>query len=79
MERANYRDLIIPTVPETDTVYHKAGEYNGYLHDAAIITNSNNAIVLTIFTKSTQTYSKSRIATLMQQITTPVLETFSLN
>lgn len=79
MERANYRDLVIPAVPETDTVYHKAGEYNGYLHDATIITNSTNTIVLTIFTDSLGSYSKSRIATLMQQITTPTLQTFQLN
>jgi len=65
MERANYRDLIIPAVPATDTVYHKAGEYNGYLHDTTIITNSVDTIVLTIFTRTTQSYDKSRVATLM--------------
>ncbi len=79
MERANYRDLVIPAVPATDTIYHKAGEYSGYLHDATIITNVDNTIVLTIFTKSTGSYSKSRVASLMQQITTPTLETFHLN
>ncbi len=79
MERANYRDLVIPAVPETDTIYHKAGEYSGYLHDATIITDADNTIVLTIFTRSTGSYSKSRVASLMQQITTPTLETFHLN
>ncbi len=79
MERANYRDLVIPAVPETDTVYHKAGEYAGHLHDATIITNGNKTIVLTIFTQSTYSYSKSRVASLMQQITIPALETFGLN
>lgn len=79
MERANYRDLVIPAVPETDTVYHKAGEYNGYLHDATIITNTTNTVVLTIFTRSLKGYSKSRVATLMQQIATPTLQTFHLN
>ncbi len=79
MERANYRDLIIPAVPETDTVYHKAGEYLVNLNDAAIITDSKLALVLSIYTESTGSYSKSRVATLMQQITTPTLETFHLN
>ncbi len=79
MERANYRDLVIPAVPETDTVYHKAGEYAGNLHDATIITNSDHTIVLTIMTYSTYSYSKSRIASIMQQITTPVLQTFQLD
>lgn len=79
MQRANYRDLVIPAVPETDIVYHKAGEYNGYLHDATIITNPTNAIALTIFTRSLKGYDKSHVASLMQQITTPTLETFGLN
>lgn len=79
MERANYRDLIIPAVPSTDTVYHKAGEYLSNLNDAAIITNGTGTIVLSIYTKSTSTYSKSRVAELMQQITTPTIETFHLN
>jgi len=79
MARANYRDLIIPAVPETDTVYHKAGEYAGSLNDAAIITNDSRAIVISIFTKSNKSYSKSRVASLMQDITTPALVTFQLN
>jgi len=79
MERANYRDLIIPAVPEYDTVYHKAGEYLVNLNDAAIITNSEKAIVISIFTESLNGYSKSRVSKLMQQITTPVLATFGLN
>lgn len=79
MERANYRDLIIPAVPAHDTVYHKAGELYGNLHDATIITNGSQTIVLTIFTESLYSYSKSAVASLMQQITTPTLETFRLN
>lgn len=79
MERANYRDLIIPAVPPHDTVYHKAGEYLANLNDAAIITNATDTIVLSIFTKSTAGYSKSRVSGLMQKITTPTLTTFKLN
>jgi beta-lactamase class A len=78
MERANYRDLIIPAVPEYDTVYHKAGEYLVNLNDAAIITNGDKTIAISIFTKSTGNYNKSRVAGLMQQMTTPALETFGL-
>ena len=79
MERANYRDLIIPAVPAHDTVYHKAGEYLVNLNDAAIITNGTRAIVLSIYTESTEYYDKSRASYLMQQITTPALATFQLN
>lgn len=79
MVRANYRDLVIPAVPQYDTVYHKAGEYAGNLHDATIITNSTDTIVMTIFTQSLYSYNKSRISSLMQQITTPTLQTFQLN
>ncbi len=79
MERANYRDLVIPAVPETNTVYHKAGEYDGNLHDATIITDTADTIILTIFTHSLGSYSKSHVASIMQQITTPTLATFHLN
>lgn len=79
MERANYRDLVIPAVPASDTVYHKAGEYGGYLHDATIITNGTNTVVLTIFTQSTHSYDAARVAQLMQQITAPALTTFHLD
>jgi beta-lactamase class A len=79
MERANYRDLIIPAVPPEDTVYHKAGEYLASLNDAAIITNATQTIVLSIYTESTQHYDKPYIAGLMQQITVPTIQTFHLN
>lgn len=49
------------------------------LNDTAIITNGDKTIVLTIFTDSHQAYNKTRIAGLMQQITTPALATFGLN
>jgi beta-lactamase class A len=79
MERANYRDLIIPAVPAQDTIYHKAGEYLINLNDAAIITNTTNTIVISIFTESLYYYDKPRVSALMQQITTPTIETFHLN
>jgi len=79
MERANFRDLIVPAVPEFDTVYHKAGWLESHLNDATIITNGNHAIVLTIFTDSITSYDKARISAVMQQITTPTLATFRLD
>ncbi len=79
MERANFRDLIIPAVPEYDTVYHKSGWLYSYLNDATIITNGTHAIALTIFTDSITNYDKARIAAIMQSITTPTLATFQLN
>lgn len=79
MERANYRDLIIPAVPTYNSIYHKAGWYDAYLNDAVIISNSTNAIVLSIYTESPVVYDKPRISSLMQAMTTPTLETFGLN
>lgn len=79
LERANYRGGIVPAVPEFDTVYHKAGVYNPALNDAAIITNGQRTVVLTIFTDSITSYNSSRIASIMQQITTPTLQTFGLS
>jgi beta-lactamase class A len=78
MERANYRDLIIPAVPEHDTVYHKAGSLYAYLHDATIITNSTDTISLTIFTNSLYSFDKARTTSIMQQITAPTLAAFGL-
>ncbi len=79
MERANYRDLIIPAVPDHDTVYHKAGEYLVNLNDAAIITNGSDTVVLSIFTESTTTYDKTLVSSLIQDITAPVITTFHLD
>ncbi len=79
MERANYRGLIIPAIPEYDTVYHKAGTIYAFLHDGTIITNSTKAIALTIFTESLYSFDSARVSSIMQQITTPALETFQLN
>jgi len=79
MERANYRDLIIPAVPPHDTVYHKAGEYLVNLNDAAIITNGTKTIVLSIYTESTLYYDKPRVSALMQQITAPTITVFHLD
>ncbi len=79
MERANYRGLIIPAIPEYDTVYHKAGTIYAFLHDGTIITNSTKAIALSIFTESLYSFDSARVSSIMQQITTPTLETFQLN
>lgn len=79
MERANFRHLIIPAIPEDDNVYHKAGWLHPHLNDSTIISNEEQAIALTIFTDSITSYDEARIASIMQSITSPTLETFGLN
>lgn len=79
MQQANYRNLIIPAVPSSDTVYHKVGEYDDNVNDAAIITNGKQTIVLVIFTNGNGIYDWSDRATMIQSITTPILEYFNLD
>lgn len=76
MKQANYRTYIVPAVPSSDTIYHKIGLYEDFVNDAAIITNGQKSIVLVIFTNGNGTYDWTNRATLMQQITTAVLNTY---
>jgi beta-lactamase class A len=69
MKRANFRSYIIPAVPVGDTVYHKVGIDNDDVHDAAIITNGKQSVVLVIFTNGNGTYNWTARADIMQQIT----------
>lgn len=79
MQQANYRNLIIPAVPSSDTVYHKVGEYDDNVNDASIITNGKQTIVLVIFTNGNGIYDWSDRASMIQSITTPILEYYSLD
>jgi hypothetical protein len=79
MLKANYRLFIIPAVPGSDTVYHKVGELDDDVNDAAIITNGKQTIVLSIYTDGNGTYDWPSRAILMQQITTAALDYYKLN
>lgn len=79
MYYANYRTFIIPAIPSQDTVYHKVGELNDDVNDAAIITNGKQTIVLSIYTDGNGSYDWTTRATLIQQITKAVLSYYNLN
>ena len=79
MKVANYRSFIIPAVPSHDTVYHKVGEVDDNVNDAAIISNGRQSIVLVIYTNGNGLYNWTARATLMQQIAKPVLSYYHLN
>ena len=76
LKQANYRTYIVPAVPSSDTVYHKVGLDVDNVHDAAIITNGNQSIVLVIFTDGNGTYDWENRATLMQTITADALTAY---
>ncbi|HVC35889.1 MAG TPA: serine hydrolase [Candidatus Dormibacteraeota bacterium] len=69
LSQANYRDYIVPAVSSGDKVYHKAGEDDDDVHDAAIITSGSKSFVLVIFSDGNGTYDWVGRATLMQTIT----------
>ena len=76
MKQANYRDFIIPAVPSGDTVYHKVGEVDDNVHDAAIITNGKHTLVLVIFTNGNGTYEWENRAKLFQLITKAAVQDY---
>jgi beta-lactamase class A len=52
MKNANETEFISASVPDSVTVYHKAGWLDDRIHDAAIIDNGKHPYVLVIFTKA---------------------------
>jgi beta-lactamase class A len=79
LKSANYKQFILPAVPNTDTVYHKIGLYSDNVNDATIITNDNQTISLVIFTNGNGVYNWDQRAQLMQEITKAVLDYYNLN
>jgi len=79
LKQANYRDLVVPAVPNYDTIYHKAGEFSDDVNDATIITNGHKTIILVIYTDGNGNYDWVQRAHLMQQITDHALRYYQLN
>src|SRR5581483_568186 len=74
LKQANYRQYIVPAIPNDDLIYHKIGFYETYLNDAAIVTHGNQAFVIVIFTNSDDdAYPWPARATMMQDITKAAL------
>lgn len=73
MRQANYRSFIVAAAPTGYTVYHKAGEVDDEVHDAAIITHGKQSLILVIFTNGHGTYDWDARTRLIQNITTDVL------
>ncbi|HVV67098.1 MAG TPA: serine hydrolase [Candidatus Saccharimonadales bacterium] len=81
MSRANYTGYIEAEVPGGVKFYHKAGLLQDRVHDAAIIDNGKRAIILVIFTKNEDDENDPSPAQtqIIQQITTSVLNAYSIN
>lgn len=78
MQQANKQEYIVSDVPAGYTVYHKAGWLDGLMHDVAIISNGQKAIVLSIYTYSGDNTLGDNQANqaLFKQITTAALQAY---
>jgi beta-lactamase class A len=76
MQQANYRSFIVAAAPSGYTVYHKAGETDDEVHDAAIITHGSESLILVIFTNGHGTYDWDARTQLIQTITTDALHVY---
>jgi beta-lactamase class A len=76
MQQANYRSFIVAAAPAGYAVYHKAGEVEDEVHDAAIITHNDQSLILVIFTNGHGMYNWDARTQLIHTITTDVLQTY---
>lgn len=76
MKNANYAQYIPEAIPESLTVYHKAGFLEDRVHDAAVIADDDRAIVLVIFTKGGEDYSTDTAQGIIHQVTDTAIDTF---
>lgn len=78
MQKTNNETMIPRAVPGGATIYHKYGELEDRLHDAAIIDYQGRPIVIVIYTKRGATDSSSyrSQAAFIRQITSIVVDTF---
>ncbi|HUC89775.1 MAG TPA: serine hydrolase [Patescibacteria group bacterium] len=78
MENSDNQDLIAAALPSSATLYHKYGELEGELHDAAIIKYNGHTFALVIFTNNEQEslddYTSS--ASYIQELTAAVINTY---
>ncbi|HEX3568786.1 MAG TPA: serine hydrolase [Candidatus Saccharimonadales bacterium] len=77
MQNTSDDDLIPAALPSSATVYHKYGELDGDLHDAAIITYKGHHFVLVIYTNNPEATLDDYDArtTLIHDLTTAVVHT----
>jgi beta-lactamase class A len=68
MKIANYRQYVVPAVPAEDTIYHKIGLYPDNIHDATIITQGAQWLILVIYTDGHGTGDNLGRAAIMQEI-----------
>ena len=78
MKQANYRSFIVPMVPTGVSVYHKVGLLDDRIHDAAIIDNGVDPIVLVIFTNGHGVYDDNARQQIIQSITEAVLSGYAI-
>ena len=76
MQNTNYEDLITPAVPGGAQIYHKVGELDDNVNDAAIVTKGPKQVVLVIFTDGHGTEDWPTRAGLMQTIARSVFSAY---
>ena len=79
MQHTNDNDLIPLAVPPTVTVFHKYGQLDGNLHDAAILRSGDQTYALVIYTKGAENGNNYRAQTsVIHQITEAVASELKL-
>lgn len=77
MQNTIMETLIPPAVPDKITLFHKHGNFEGNLHDAAIIDDGLNPFVLVIFTNNSGDVGESQRVAVFQEITKNILALMS--
>ncbi len=76
MRKTNNETLIPAALPKNYTTYHKYGDLDDELHDAAILVHGNTKYVLVIYTKGTG--STASRTSLIHGITKAIIKSYSL-
>ncbi|WP_347110917.1 serine hydrolase [Paenarthrobacter sp. S56] len=74
MQNTNDETLIPAAVPAGVTVYHKYGELDGELHDAAILDKAGTAYALVVYTKGEDLGSVPERTNIIHQVTQVVAD-----
>ena len=74
MQNTNDETLIPAAVPADVTVYHKYGELDGELHDAAVLDKDGHAYTLVVYTKGEDLSSVPERTDIIHQVTAAVAD-----
>jgi beta-lactamase class A len=73
MQNTNDEDLLPPAISHGDTIWHKYGEFNNQVNDAAIINHNGHDYVLVIFTNRSDVPDETDRDTLFHELTQTIL------